>query len=68
MLQTGTIVALKKVSLKRLDDGIPNQVLREILALQHMNHENVNKIASVILNIHDKNFYTDYSFARSLPS
>lgn len=39
--QTGTIVALKKVSLKRLDDGIPNQALREILALQHLNHENV---------------------------
>lgn len=28
--QTGEIVALKKVALRRLEDGIPNQVLREI--------------------------------------
>uniref|UniRef100_A0A2I3GJV3 Cyclin-dependent kinase 20 n=1 Tax=Nomascus leucogenys TaxID=61853 RepID=A0A2I3GJV3_NOMLE len=36
ILQTGEIVALKKVALGRLEDGIPNQALREIKALQEM--------------------------------
>nr|KAF6483584.1 cyclin dependent kinase 20 [Rousettus aegyptiacus] len=34
--QTGEIVALKKVALRRLEDGIPNQALREIKALQEI--------------------------------
>ncbi|KAM5243499.1 LOW QUALITY PROTEIN: cyclin-dependent kinase 20-like [Hipposideros larvatus] len=34
--QTGEIVALKNVALRRLEDGIPNQALREIKALQEM--------------------------------
>ncbi|XP_045418336.1 cyclin-dependent kinase 20 isoform X3 [Lemur catta] len=33
-VETGEIVALKKVALRRLEDGIPNQALREIKALQ----------------------------------
>ena len=32
--RTGTVVALKKVLLKRLEDGIPETALREIKALQ----------------------------------
>lgn len=36
LAQTGEIVALKKVALRRLEDGIPNQALREIKALQEM--------------------------------
>ncbi len=32
--QSGSIVALKKVLLKRLEDGIPETALREIKALQ----------------------------------
>ncbi|XP_058157430.1 cyclin-dependent kinase 20 isoform X2 [Dasypus novemcinctus] len=35
-VETGEIVALKKVALRRLEDGIPNQALREIKALQEM--------------------------------
>lgn len=34
--QTGEIVALKKVALRRLEDGIPSQALREIKALQEI--------------------------------
>ncbi|XP_075864601.1 cyclin-dependent kinase 20 isoform X3 [Microcebus murinus] len=34
--RTGEIVALKKVALRRLEDGIPNQALREIKALQEI--------------------------------
>ncbi|KAL5516172.1 hypothetical protein EMCRGX_G001446 [Ephydatia muelleri] len=33
-IQTGELVALKKVPLRRLEDGIPNSALREIKALQ----------------------------------
>ncbi|ERE77522.1 cyclin-dependent kinase 20-like isoform 1 [Cricetulus griseus] len=36
LAQTGEIVALKKVALRRLEDGIPNQALREIKALQEI--------------------------------
>ena len=32
--KSGIIVALKKVSLKRLEDGLPETALREIKALQ----------------------------------
>ncbi|KAK1334620.1 hypothetical protein QTO34_005627 [Cnephaeus nilssonii] len=35
-IETGEIVALKKVALRRLEDGIPNQALREIKALQEI--------------------------------
>ncbi|XP_054218540.1 cyclin-dependent kinase 20 isoform X6 [Homo sapiens] len=35
-VETGEIVALKKVALRRLEDGFPNQALREIKALQEM--------------------------------
>lgn len=36
VFQTGETVALKKVALRRLEDGIPNQALREIKALQEI--------------------------------
>ncbi|KAM9030839.1 cyclin-dependent kinase 20-like isoform 8-T23 [Megaptera novaeangliae] len=35
-VETGEIVALKKVALRWLEDGIPNQALREIKALQEI--------------------------------
>lgn len=44
-IQSGEIVALKRVSLKKLDEGIPNNVLREIKALQAIEeNENVVKL------------------------
>jgi len=47
-LQSGEIVALKRVSLKRLEDGIPNTVLREIKALQAIeDNENIVKLLDV---------------------
>ena len=46
--QSGEIVALKRVSLKRLEDEIPNTVLREIKALQAIEeNENVVKLLDV---------------------
>jgi cell cycle related kinase len=47
-IQSGEIVALKRVSLKRLEDDIPNNVLREIKALQAIEeNENVVKLLDV---------------------
>ncbi|KAF6739838.1 Cyclin-dependent kinase 20 [Oryzias melastigma] len=47
-LQTGETVALKKVALRRLEDGIPNQALREIKALQEIeDNEHVVKLKDV---------------------
>ncbi|KAI9106065.1 kinase-like domain-containing protein [Phlyctochytrium arcticum] len=46
-IETGEVVALKKVPLRRLEDGIPNTILREIKALQAIDHQNVVKLLSV---------------------
>jgi len=46
-IQSGEIVALKKVPLRRLEDGIPNTALREIKALQQIEHPNVVKLYDV---------------------
>ena len=47
-IQSGEIVALKRVSLKRLEDEIPNTVLREIKALQAIGeNENIVKLFDV---------------------
>ncbi|MGH0190025.1 UNVERIFIED_CONTAM: hypothetical protein FKN15_041488 [Acipenser sinensis] len=35
-IETGETVALKKIALRKLEDGIPNQALREIKALQEI--------------------------------
>ncbi|KAG5458912.1 MAG: kinase-like domain-containing protein [Olpidium bornovanus] len=40
VIETGEMVALKKVPLRRLEDGIPNTILREIKALQEIDHQN----------------------------
>lgn len=42
------VLALKKVLIRRLEDGIPNTALREIKALQHVgDHENIVKFYDV---------------------
>lgn len=48
MFQTGETVALKKVALRKLEDGIPNQALREIKALQEIED---NQYVSVLISI-----------------
>ncbi|KAJ3213869.1 Cyclin-dependent kinase 20, partial [Dinochytrium kinnereticum] len=44
---SGETVALKKVPLRKLEDGIPNTILREIKALQIIDHQNVVKLREV---------------------
>lgn len=40
--QTGREVALKKVLLKRIDDGLPVSIIREVKTLQELDHPYVN--------------------------
>lgn len=43
-IRTGQEVALKKVPIKKLEDGIPNMVVREIKALQEVDCEYVSLV------------------------
>ena len=45
--RSGTVVALKKVLLKRLEDGIPETALREIKALQVRQNSELLSIRSL---------------------
>lgn len=48
-IESGDIVALKKVPLRKLDEGIPNAALREIKALQEIEeNEHVVKLREVL--------------------
>ncbi|ELT98514.1 hypothetical protein CAPTEDRAFT_160136 [Capitella teleta] len=47
-IESGEVVALKKVPLRKLEDGIPNTALREIKALQEIEeNENIVKLRDV---------------------
>jgi cell cycle related kinase len=51
-LGTGQEVALKRVLLKKLEDGIPTTVIREIKALQEIDCEYVRtEICCVLINL-----------------
>ena len=40
-LQTGEMVALKKIRLEKEDDGVPSTAIREISLLKGLRHPNV---------------------------
>lgn len=40
-IETDTIVALKKIRVRRVEEGIPKGILREVKALEHISHTNV---------------------------
>ena len=42
--RTGEVFALKKIRLKRVEDGISLATLRELKALQHLEHDNVVRL------------------------
>lgn len=46
-LHTSRIVAIKKVRLRRLEDGLPKVAVREITALQHFDHPNIVQLLDV---------------------
>ncbi|KAJ3368783.1 Cyclin-dependent kinase 20 [Kappamyces sp. JEL0680] len=46
-VKTGQVVALKKVPLRSLSLGIPNTIIREIKALEQLDHPNIVKLREV---------------------
>ena len=46
-IQSGELVALKKIALLKLEDGVPNSAIREIKALQQIDHPNIVKLYDV---------------------
>ncbi|OMH84843.1 Cyclin-dependent kinase 2 [Zancudomyces culisetae] len=42
-VETGRIVAMKKIKLEGEDDGIPSTAIREISLLKELQHENIVK-------------------------
>jgi cell cycle related kinase len=58
-VETGEIVALKKVPCRKLEEGIPVNIIREIKALQQINgHENVVKLVYfLVYSTHRKNSF-----------
>jgi cell cycle related kinase len=46
-IETGEIVALKRVPLRKLEYGVPNTIVREIKALEQLNHDNIVKLRHV---------------------
>jgi len=62
-IQSGEIVALKKIPLRRLEDGIPNAALREIKTLQQIEHPNVVKLYDVFS--HGTGFVLVFEFMMS---
>ena len=43
------IVALKRVKIRRVEDGVPKEFVREVEAVQRFDHENILKISEVFV-------------------
>nr|XP_042701718.1 cyclin-dependent kinase 20 isoform X5 [Chrysemys picta bellii] len=68
-VETGETVALKKVALRRLEDGIPNQALREIKALQEIEENQHDlKPANLLISSTGQLKIADFGLARVFSS
>ncbi len=47
--RTNTLVALKKVKIRKADDGLPKEFLREVESLKYVVHPHVVKIREVFV-------------------
>ena len=47
--RTNTIVALKRVKIRKAEEGLPKEFVREIESLQRLLHENIIKVEEVFI-------------------
>jgi serine/threonine protein kinase len=58
--RNGDIVALKKVKIRKADDGLPKEFLREVESLKYVSHPNVIKIREVFVGKSNINIVYDF--------
>ncbi|KAJ2219810.1 Cyclin-dependent kinase catalytic subunit, partial [Coemansia sp. RSA 518] len=59
-LQSGGIVAMKKIRLEADDEGVPSTAIREISLLKELQHENIVKLLDIVYN--DAKLYLVFEF------
>ena len=58
--RNNSIVALKRVKIRKVEDGIPKEFVREVEALQRFDHENIIKISEVFIGKSNINIVYEY--------
>jgi len=58
--RTGTLVALKRVKIRKTDDGLPKEFLREVESLKHLSNDNIVKIREVFVGKTNINIVYEY--------
>ena len=47
--RSNTVVALKKIKIRKAEEGIPKEFVREVESLQRFDHENIIKVHEVFI-------------------
>ena len=58
--RSDTLVAFKKVKIRKADDGLPKEFLREVESLRYVSHENVVEIKEVFVGKTNINIVYEY--------
>ena len=58
--RSDTIVAVKKVKIRKADDGLPKEFLREVESLKHLVHENIIQVREVFVGKSNINIVYEY--------
>jgi len=49
-METGELVAIKKIRLEKEDDGVPSTAIREISLLKNLKHPNIVELKEVLFS------------------
>ena len=58
--RTNSIVALKRIKIRKTEDGIPKEFVREVEAVQRFDHPNIIKISEVFIGKSNINLVYEY--------